>query len=543
MNNINKYQVALDKVSEVSPLLIGDAQNELKRKSEEFMNMVEESRYIKVPLVGVFSAGKSSLLNIFTQKPGMLPVDTMPETAVAYELYYAASECVELYRNGSKIDTKPLAEITQLDTKPGDIAKVYCTSEPIKELQEKGIVLVDMPGIGSGIERHDAAIFNYINSGTAFILIVDAEQGSLRGSTLAFMHELSQYSMFPDVLVSKTDKKTEADVKDITEYIKFQMTQLGNTNPYISTVCSVNNNLEGLNRYLESLNPESLVAEKLSKSLKIIVNSVIEQMKVRISIRSKDIENIDEKIKQIDEEINNVKAELPVGENQDIDTPEKSTQDILDNVKAALEAKATDIAQMIVDKEDQESIKAVIVSIVRAEIISSLKEESEQYSTALGTAVQEQMRNLATIEVDTDFMKDMSEILEILNGYIAMLLPAGGIWGNLARVLLPFLPGIVNWLFGKTDEDILEEVREKVISKCVNEVAEGIRPTISKITIDTQHKIQEKIQSELVSKMEKVKEGLREKSADANKTKEEVTDELSKLNAAVSHLNSVIAEL
>lgn len=543
MNNINKYQVALDKVSEVSPLLIGDAQNELKRKSEEFMNMVEESRYIKVPLVGVFSAGKSSLLNIFTQKPGMLPVDTMPETAVAYELYYAASECVELYRNGSKIDTKPLAEITQLDTKPGDIAKVYCTSEPIKELQEKGIVLVDMPGIGSGIERHDAAIFNYINSGTAFILIVDAEQGSLRGSTLAFMHELSQYSMFPAVLVSKTDKKTEADVKDITEYIKFQMTQLGNTNPYISTVCSVNNNLEGLNRYLESLNPESLVAEKLSKSLKIIVNSVIEQMKVRISIRSKDIENIDEKIKQIDEEINNVKAELPVGENQDIDTPEKSTQDILDNVKAALEAKATDIAQMIVDKEDQESIKAVIVSIVRAEIISSLKEESEQYSTALGTAVQEQMRNLATIEVDTDFMKDMSEILEILNGYIAMLLPAGGIWGNLARVLLPFLPGIVNWLFGKTDDDILEEVREKVISKCVNEVAEGIRPTISKITIDTQHKIQEKIQSELVSKMEKVKEGLREKIADANKTKEEVTDELSKLNAAVSHLNSVIAEL
>ena len=543
MNNINKYQVALDKVSEVSPLLIGDAQNELKRKSEEFMNMVEESRYIKVPLVGVFSAGKSSLLNIFTQKPGMLPVDTMPETAVAYELYYAASECVELYRNGSKIDTKPLAEITQLDTKPGDIAKVYCTSEPIKELQEKGIVLVDMPGIGSGIERHDAAIFNYINSGTAFILIVDAEQGSLRGSTLAFMHELSQYSMFPAVLVSKTDKKTEADVKDITEYIKFQMTQLGNTNPYISTVCSVNNNLEGLNRYLESLNPESLVAEKLSKSLKIIVNSVIEQMKVRISIRSKDIENIDEKIKQIDEEINNVKAELPVGENQDIDTPEKSTQDILDNVKAALEAKATDIAQMIVDKEDQESIKAVIVSIVRAEIISSLKEESEQYSTALGTAVQEQMRNLATIEVDTDFMKDMSEILEILNGYIAMLLPAGGIWGNLARVLLPFLPGIVNWLFGKTDEDILEEVREKVISKCVNEVAEGIRPTITKITVDTQHKIQEKIQSELVSKMEKVKEGLREKIADANKTKEEVTDELSKLNAAVSHLNSVIAEL
>lgn len=137
-----KYQVALDKVGEVAPLLIGEAQAELKTKSEEFMNEVQESRYIKVPLVGVFSAGKSSLLNVFTQKPGMLPVDTMPETAVAYELYYAQTECVELYRNGNKVDAKPLADIKQLDTKPGDIAKVYCTSEPVRELQQRGIILV-----------------------------------------------------------------------------------------------------------------------------------------------------------------------------------------------------------------------------------------------------------------------------------------------------------------------------------------------------------------------------------------------------------------
>ena len=101
---------------------------------EEFMNEMQDSQYIKVPLVGVFSAGKSSLLNVFTQKNNMLPVDTMPETAVAYELYYAQTECVELYRNGKKIDSKQLSDIKQLDTKPGDIAKVYCTSEPIRQL-------------------------------------------------------------------------------------------------------------------------------------------------------------------------------------------------------------------------------------------------------------------------------------------------------------------------------------------------------------------------------------------------------------------------
>lgn len=542
MNNLLKYQKALDKVSEVSSLLIGDAQTEFRAKSEEFMNDVHDSQFIKVPLVGVFSAGKSSLLNVFTQKAGMLPVDTMPETAVAYELYYAEKECVELYRNGNKVDTKPISEIKQLDTKPGDIAKVYCTSEPIKNLQEKGIILVDMPGIGSGIERHDAAIFNYINSGTAFVLIVDAEQGSLRGSTLAFMHELSQYNMHPAVLVSKIDKKPESDVKDIVEYIQYQMTRLGNSSPFVGTVCSVNNNLDGFNKYLDSLNPEALVAEKLGNKLKLIINSVIDQIKVRVDIRTKDIANVDEKIKKIDEEISNVKVDLPAN-NINVDTPEKSTQDILDNVRAALEAKSYDIAQMIVDKEDHESIKAVIVSTVRTEIITSLKEESEQYSTALGTAVQKSVADLATIEVNTDFMSDFSEIFEKLNGYIEALLSLGGIWGKLAAVLLPFLPDVLNWLFGKSDEEVVEEVRTKFMSKCVNQVTTGIQPTIFKITVDNQKRIQEKIQAELVSKMEKVKEGLCEKMTDANKSKEEVEAEISKLTSAISHLNTIISEI
>ncbi|WP_081834833.1 MULTISPECIES: dynamin family protein [unclassified Bacteroides] len=542
MNNLMKYQIAFDKVSEVTPLLVGEATEEFKVKSEEFMNEVHDSQYIKVPLVGVFSAGKSSLLNVFTQKAGMLPVDTMPETAVAYELYYGQSECVELYRNGNKIDTKSLADIKLLDTKPGDIAKVYCTSEPIKQLQERGVILVDMPGIGSGIERHDAAIFNYIKSGTAFVLIVDAEQGSLRGSTLSFMHELSQYNMYPAVMVSKIDKKPESDVNDIVEYIKYQMTKLGNTNPYVGKICAVNENLADFNSYINSLDSETIVAEKLGKKFKTIVNGVIDQLKIRIDLRTKDIANVDETLKKIDEEIANVKEELPAN-NSEADTPEKSTQDVLDNVRMALIAKSTDIAQMIINKDSEENIKSVIVSTVRAEIISSLKEESGQYSSALGSAVKDSVADLATIEVDTDFMSDFSDIFEVVNEYIELLLAAGGLWGKIAAFLLPFLPDVLNWLFGKSDEEVLEEVKEQVTTQCVDQVIEGIRPTIYKITVDNQKRIQEKIQAELVSKMEKVKEGLNEKKADANKSKEEVESEIAKLNAAISKLNTIVAEI
>ena len=478
MNKLMKFQIALDKVSEISPLLVGEAQNEFKIKSEEFLNEMQDSQYIKVPLVGVFSAGKSSLLNVFTEKPDMLPVDTMPETAVAYELYYGQNESVELFRNGNKIDSKALSDIKQLVTEPGDIVKVYCTSEPIKRLQEKGIILVDMPGIGSGIERHDAAIFNYINSGTAFVLIVDAEQGSLRGSTLAFMNELSRYNMYPAVLVSKIDKKPESDVKNIVEYIQYQMTKLGNTNPFIDTICSVNNDLRGLNNYLESLNAETLVAEKLGKKFKLIVNDVIDQIKTRVELRSKDIADVDEKIKNIEEEIANIKVELPTN-NSTADSPEKSTQDILENVRAALEAKSEDIAQMFVDREDSESIKAVIISIIRTEIISSLKEESEQYSATLGTAVQESVASLATIEVNTDIMDDYSDIIEIIKKALIFLpVPGGVIWGFIIKVLMAKLPDFLKWLLGKSSEDILKEVRVEFLNKCITPIINDLQPTI-----------------------------------------------------------------
>lgn len=541
-----KYQNALNKVSEVTPLLVGETLNEFKRNSEEFMQEVQDAQYIKVPLVGVFSAGKSSLLNVFTEKVGMLPVDTMPETAVAYELYYGINESVELYRNGEKIDSKPLADIKQLDTKPGDIAKVYCTSEPIKKLQERGIILVDMPGIGSGLERHDAAIFNYINSGTAFVLIVDAEQGSLRGSTMTFMQELSQYNMHPAILISKIDKKTDSEVKSIIEYIEYQLSKLGSTDTFVGTVCSVNKDLSGFTKYVESLNPEALVREKLNKKFRYIVNSVIEQINLRIQIKDKDIADVEGKIKQFEAEIANVKLELPVAEGH-ADSPEKSTEDVLDSVRLALSNKATDIAQMIIDKESPETVKAAIVSIVRSAVILALKDESEQYSVALGAAVKESITELPTFEVTLDFMNDFSGVTESLGALLTTALAKIGVLGGLGTLIInlvvSLVPKFLSWLFGKSNDAAVAEVRQKFISTAIQEVIDGIRPTILKITQDNQKNIQDKIQAELISKMEKVKDSLREKMEDANKSKSEVESEQQELKSALSYLNSIVSEL
>ena len=540
MNKLN-YQKAVDQITEMSSILDGVLLEDMNNKLQDFNDLLNESEYIKVPLVGVFSAGKSSLLNIFTEKPGMLPVDTQPETAVAYELYYGTTEEVELYREGKKVETRPLSEIKNLSTKPGDIAKVYCNSQPVKSLQEKGIILVDMPGIGSGIERHDAAIFNYIHHGTAFVLVVDVEQGSLRGSTLSFMQELSKYNMHPAVLVSKIDKKPEQAVKDVVEYVQYQLTKLGNAAPFVGTVCAVNGNLDGLNEYLASLNADKIQSSKLNKALQLIITSFIDQLTIKVKLRSTDVANVEEKIKAVEEEMKNVRVEVD-HENSGADTPEKSTQDILDNVRQALHAKSYDIAEMIVNREDKEAIKSVIVSTVRTEIIMSLKEESEQYSTAISSAIQESIGDLSVIEIDTNFMDDFSDLIDTFKDYLQNFLSFGGVWGQIAAVILPFLPDIIKKFFGKSNEEMAEEAREKLLTACERGIIEGLRPTLFKITVENQKRIQNKLVDELVAKMESVKEGLRSKIEDSKKTKEEVEKEIATLNANIDRLKVISAQ-
>lgn len=541
MNNFIKFQKTLDKLSEVSPLLLEDARKELEDRKEQFMDDIQDYQYVKVPLVGVFSAGKSSLLNVFSQKPGMLPIDTTPETAIAYELYYGEKECIEQYRDGKKIDTKPLADIKQLNTQPGDIAKVYCNSPRIRDLQEKGIILVDMPGIGSGIERHDSAIFNYINERTAFVLVVDAEQGTLRKSTLSFMQELKQYNLGLAILIAKIDKKTEKEVTEIKDYIKYQTDKLGNTT-YISTVCAVNDNVTGLINYLDTIDPQKIAEQNLKAKLNIIIQSVIDQLSVRIKLRTSDISDADEKIKLINEEIANTKAEQKIG---NADSPEKSTQDILDKVREALENKSEEIAYMILKKDDEEDIKAVVVSTIRSAIVMSLQDESEQYSSAVCDAAQNSIKDIAKIELDKSFLDNFSDIQTIIVQYLSKILNVGGVWGKIIKFIikaLPIITKVIQWFTRKSEEEMVEEIRTKFMEQS-KQITNGLQPTIYNIVVDNQKRIREKVNEELISKMEKIKDGLREKIADANKSKDSIQNEINTINEAISKLNALCTEI
>ena len=95
-----------ENVSKVESLNIEDFKlNDLK---EAVVNVE-----LLVPVVGAFSAGKSSLLNSFLGKK-YLTVDVSPETALATELRYSQEEYIQVVKNDGSLERFNIEEAESL---------------------------------------------------------------------------------------------------------------------------------------------------------------------------------------------------------------------------------------------------------------------------------------------------------------------------------------------------------------------------------------------------------------------------------------------
>ena len=195
----NRVLAATDVVKLNFP--VADVVEKIEADADVLLGRITKDNFIKIPFVGDFSSGKSSLLNAYIGSD-LLPTNILPETAVAYELYYAEDEKLELYSDGVLKETKnSLSQIKDFNVSPGDVVYVYINNEKIRSLNSRGIVLVDMPGIDSGIEAHNSAILHYIREGSVFMIFTDTEQATLRSSTISFIREIQQYGLSINVIL------------------------------------------------------------------------------------------------------------------------------------------------------------------------------------------------------------------------------------------------------------------------------------------------------------------------------------------------------
>ncbi|MCY4559821.1 MAG: dynamin family protein [Chloroflexi bacterium] len=218
---------------------------------------------VLVPVVGSFNAGKTSLINVWLgRNEGVgLPTDIVPQTALATEIYSVAdeeNERVDLFGDDNKVlqqvDLAAFAAFEKDAVASGQSDARYAKAMLRVGRLTPGSrrVLVDMPGLDSGLRNHNAAIQRYLPLGSYFILVVDIEHGALRESEILQLREFLDQDVEFTVLVNKAEKKTIAARDEIVRHIKTQVSGAFGKAAPVAAVSALNEDIAGFENAVNS---------------------------------------------------------------------------------------------------------------------------------------------------------------------------------------------------------------------------------------------------------------------------------------------------
>lgn len=209
---------------------------------------------VRLPLVGAFSAGKTTLINTLINDK-LFAVEVNPETSLPVELGYApAAEFTGYTSAGATLPmTRDAVEQQQFSALlPDGWLQVKLPAENLKALGQ--LTLVDMPGWDSGIAQHSKAIDAYLHRSLAYCVVVSADEGNVRESLRAFIEELASRQMPALVVITKSDKKPQSDVDAVQRQVTEEVTKLLGQPPLgVVQVAARKRRINGFTELLQSL--------------------------------------------------------------------------------------------------------------------------------------------------------------------------------------------------------------------------------------------------------------------------------------------------
>lgn len=534
------------------------------QRTENLKDAVDNMNLL-VPVVGEFSAGKSSLLNKFIGK-NILSVGMAPETAVPAELYYSEIE----YDEGVLPDgrTEKISDVSSAASKYVCV-KRYINSDYLKEIQP--IVLVDMPGFDSPLDAHNKAIFNYLDKGCHYVVITPVDAGTVSSSMSKQIQNILTFNKKCTYFVSKTDLRSDEEVEQVKKELALE---LGSITGETETVYGISqNDISLFNNFAQSLNPDELYRTTFESTVKDSCYDVKASLNTKIAALKNDktknthaVEELRNSLRKIEDK----KAKLI--ENAKKDTYAEESDNVANAVGQALNSQLDSLASIALyggSDALQEELNSIVQGTVVAKIntvmtsvttkfsndfnkeFDSLTGILEEYNASeVMTKLQDGARTLydSSTTAISQFLSDKkdSSSSKVLT---TVLTAAGGIFAAATTVFAPvveviiiLLPSILNKIFEKAQEkQQLEKIKQNIIGQ-IPVIKREIRGKVSQV-------LQENSANMISSISERYDEELRQKAEEiekASKELEESTDiegTIQKLSNNVQKVEQLISEL
>jgi GTPase SAR1 family protein len=224
-----------------------------------------QSTELLVPVIGSFSAGKSSLINAFIERD-LLPVGIRPETELATELRFGDDERIEAITPGGEAICFPIDEMPALKARAAEFThlRLYVKCKPLERIAP--LVLVDMPGFDSTLANHNKAIAHYIDRGAHYVVVTSVETGGITRSMERQLSDIHQLGRNFSLLLSKANLRAESEVAEIAAKIAEQVEDaFGGGRRVLSLGLDAATQLQAM---LSAIDPEQLVESLFIGDLK-----------------------------------------------------------------------------------------------------------------------------------------------------------------------------------------------------------------------------------------------------------------------------------
>lgn len=181
-----------------------------------FYRMGQKDCPIILPLIGEFSAGKTSLINSLTDSK-QLETATKPTTATIYEIHFGSdSAYAEVKKaDGSFEKVEDISSIKNTEVADAEFVKVYDTSSRIPQTT----LLIDTPGLSSSDPRHKQALVSILPEADGILLVMDIN-AQLNRSTIDFIDTISLSNRPIYLILTKCDTKTDEQAINSIKYIE-----------------------------------------------------------------------------------------------------------------------------------------------------------------------------------------------------------------------------------------------------------------------------------------------------------------------------------
>ncbi len=524
-----------------------------KTRLDELVPLIEHFE-IRIPLIGTFSCGKSSLLNALLGER-LLATAVTAETAVPAELRYGP----ERRFAGCLPDGRRLA-LTEADLRenrltsllPGGWVEAQLPNPALEARRQ--LVLVDLPGWDSGVAAHESVIDDYAGRSLAYGVVVGVEEGALRDSLRRALLELAIAQMPVVLIISKADTRPLEDVQAVAEHLRTDITALMGQAPLAVAITSARKkDLGKLETALDTLQAQAgeIFETRIVDPYRRNLQHAAQHLGLLANQDNKDAARIQADIDKLEQDIRAFDSRLQ----KETKALESQMGPILGTIRLRVENALGGRIDMLTERAlSGQNISDDILGTARLVIAQALRQEFEpamqRYLDRLVDALPSRLDfnlNLGQVKLQSTQTGEGEfrwKALAVTLAPVVAQLPH-----PLAKILAPLLPILGALLDGKADpqRQELEEARQRERAKssvrsALNDAIQQIDAQLRPVLSEQVQKAQTEVARSIDTERNEVKATLATLAAALQQGEAEVTALRQRAQADIDCLHNLLAE-